>query len=58
MKKILLVLAALALFASTEVMAQQVRVRGYTRQNGTYVQPHTRTRPDGNPYNNKSYRGF
>ncbi len=58
MKKILLVLAALALFASTEVMAQEVHVRGYTRRDGTYVQPHTRTRPDGNPYNNKSYRGF
>jgi hypothetical protein len=26
--------------------------------NGTYVMPHIRTSPDGNPYNNFSYRGF
>lgn len=32
--------------------AQDVHVRGYTRSNGTYVQPHVRSAPDGNPYNN------
>jgi hypothetical protein len=32
-----------------------VSVRGYTRSDGTYVQPHVRTNPDGNPYNNFSY---
>ena len=32
-----------------------VYVRGYTRDNGTYVQPHYRSAPDGNPYNNYSY---
>ena len=31
-----------------------VSVRGYFRKDGTYVQPHTRTAPDGNPYNNLS----
>jgi hypothetical protein len=35
----------------------QVRVRGYFRKNGTYVQPHYRSLPDGNPYNNYSYPG-
>jgi len=35
----------------------QVRVRGYFRKDGTYVQPHSRTAPDGNPYNNYSYPG-
>lgn len=35
----------------------QVRVRGYTKSNGTYVQPHYRSKPDGNPYNNWSYPG-
>ncbi|GAB4041788.1 hypothetical protein [Spirosoma gilvum] len=35
----------------------QVYVRGYTRANGTYVQPHMRSSPDGNPYNNWSYPG-
>lgn len=35
----------------------QVRVRGYHRKDGTYVRPHVRTRPDGNPYNNYSFPG-
>lgn len=34
-----------------------VRVRGYYRKDGTYVQPHYRSNPDGNPYNNWSYPG-
>lgn len=34
-----------------------VRVRGYTRKDGTYVQPHYRSNPDGNPYNNWSFPG-
>jgi hypothetical protein len=34
-----------------------VSVRGYFRSDGTYVQPHTRTAPDGNPYNNYSFPG-
>lgn len=35
-----------------------VYVRGYTKSNGTYVAPHTRTAPDGIKTNNRSYRGF
>ena len=35
----------------------RVRVRGYYRRNGTYVRPHYRTAPDGNPYNNYSFPG-
>ncbi len=34
-----------------------VHVRGYYRKNGTYVRPHYRSSPDGNPYNNWSYPG-
>lgn len=34
----------------------QVHVDGYFRQNGTYVAPHERTRPDSNPCNNYSSR--
>jgi hypothetical protein len=34
-----------------------VSVKGYYRKNGTYVQPHMRSNPDGNPYNNWSYPG-
>jgi hypothetical protein len=32
-------------------------VRGYFRKDGTYVKPHTRSAPDGNPYNNYSFPG-
>ncbi|MFQ5753422.1 MAG: SPOR domain-containing protein [bacterium] len=35
----------------------QVKVRGYYRKDGTYVRPHTRSSPDGNPYNNYSFPG-
>jgi hypothetical protein len=35
----------------------QVRVRGYVRRDGTYVPPHVRSSPDGNPSNNWSYPG-
>lgn len=34
-----------------------VYVHGYTRSNGTYVAPHMRSAPDGNPYNNWSTIG-
>ena len=34
-----------------------VKVNGYTRRDGTYVQPHYRTRPDNNPNNNYSSPG-
>jgi hypothetical protein len=32
-------------------------VRGYFRSDGTYVQPHYRSSPDGNPYKNWSFPG-
>jgi hypothetical protein len=35
----------------------QVHVDGYYRNDGTYVEPHYRSNPDGNPYNNWSYPG-
>jgi hypothetical protein len=35
----------------------QVRVRGYTRRDGTYVAPHYRSNPDGNFWNNWSTKG-
>lgn len=34
-----------------------VSVRGYYKSNGTYVQPHQRTNPDSNPYNNYNSPG-
>lgn len=39
------------------VFGQDVYVKGYYRKNGTYVQPHYRSAPDGIPYNNYSYPG-
>ena len=38
----------------TTVADADVHVRGYYRDNGTYVQPHYRSDPDGNRYNNWS----
>lgn len=35
----------------------QVKVNGYYKKNGTYVEPHYRSSPDGNPYNNYSFPG-
>jgi len=38
-------------------LTAQVKVKGYYKKDGTYVQPHYRSSPDGNPYNNYSYPG-
>lgn len=46
----LLTLCVIAVFA-------QVHVRGYTRSNGTYVQPHMRSSPNSSPYDNYSFPG-
>lgn len=34
-----------------------VNVKGYFRKDGTYVQPHVRSAPDSNPYNNYGFPG-
>ena len=44
-------------FFPLEVDAGRVYVRGYYRKDGTYVRPHYRSAPDGNPYNNYSFPG-
>ena len=53
MKKLFL---AILILISTSVFAD-VYVKGYTKKNGTYVQPHYRSNPDGNIYNNWSTQG-
>lgn len=58
MKKLIILSLFLNFIFMTNTMAQYVNVRGYTKSNGTYVAPHTRTVPDGIQWNNKSYRGF
>ena len=51
---LLLVALATVDFASA---SDRVRVKGYFRKDGTYVQPHYRTAPDGRFYNNWSTFG-
>ena len=53
MRTILLLL----ILAITVQVYAQVKVKGYYRKDGTYVRPHYRSNPDGNPYNNWSYPG-
>jgi len=59
MKKLLRVLAVLVLiFGFTEIgFARDVKVRGYYRKDGTYVQPHYRSAPNSNMRDNWSYKG-
>jgi hypothetical protein len=38
-------------------MARDVYVQPHVRKDGTYVQGHHRSAPDGNPYNNYSAQG-
>ncbi|WP_143104026.1 SH3 domain-containing protein [Thermoflavifilum thermophilum] len=54
MKRLLLLLLTLATLTT---VTAQVKVKGYYRKDGTYVHPHYRSNPDGNPYNNWSYPG-
>jgi|ERR1044071_1822096 hypothetical protein len=44
-------------FVLSSVADAAVRVRGYYRKDGTYVQPYYRSNPDGNPFNNWSFPG-
>ena len=47
----------LTLFFITGFSQRTVHVRGYTKKNGTYVSPYTRTAPDNTITNNYSYPG-
>ena len=51
MKKFFIVLCLLSF---TNVCIADVYVNGYYRKDGTYVQPHYRSNPDGYRYNNYS----
>jgi hypothetical protein len=55
--KTLLLWSLLALALVPFVSDAVVSVKGYYRKDGTYVQPHYRSNPDGNPYNNWSFPG-
>ena len=55
--KLILAFSVVTFFPLEVDAAGRVRVRGYYRKDGTYVKPHYRSAPDGNPYNNYSYPG-
>lgn len=57
MKKFILCILAAAAFAFPSGIANAGYVNGYYRSDGTYVQPHYRSDPDGNPNNNYSHKG-
>lgn len=58
MKKLIAILIVLtSLFTFVGISFADVYVRGHFRRDGTYVQPHWRSDPDGIPYNNWSYPG-
>ena len=50
-KTLAIITLALSVLSAGSAFADQY-VRGYTRDNGTYVSPYIRSTPDGNPYNN------
>ena len=52
-----LVMLASVFFIISGIAFADVSVRGYYRSNGTYVQPHYRSNPDGNFGNNWSTYG-
>lgn len=57
MKKLILGIFVILSLISGSVIARDVHVNGYYRDNGTYVQPHYRTAPDNNVLNNYSTQG-
>ncbi len=51
------IVMAILSFFPLDVDAKRVKVRSYTRKDGTFVKSHYRTPPDSNPYNNYSFPG-
>lgn len=52
LKVLTIIFAIIAIVTANNAHAQYKRVNGYYKSNGTYVEPHLRSAPDGNPYNN------
>lgn len=52
--RVLAIGAALLAILMAGTSAAQVQVRGYTRSDGTYVAPHTRSAPNNSTYDNRS----
>lgn len=56
MKQSLVIMTLAAALAAPAVQAADY-VSGYTRSDGTYVQPHYRSSPDSSKWNNYSTKG-
>jgi hypothetical protein len=56
-KKLFGLLVALLCFATASLDAKDVHVKGYTRKDGTYVAPYTRTAPNKTRNDNYSTQG-
>lgn len=55
--KVQLVILLVSICFCTDLAAQDVKVRGYYRKDGTYVQPHYRSRPNHTKLDNWSTKG-
>lgn len=53
----LAITVAISLLGWTSAALSDTYVRGYTRNDGVYVQPHHRTNPDSNRFNNYGTQG-
>ena len=53
----ILIVFSLLLGTGTSTVSAASRVNGYTRKNGTYVQPYYKTSPNSVRYDNYSYKG-
>lgn len=51
------IMLAVLLATSASMATADVRVQGYVKQDGSYVQPHVRTNPDSTRSNNYSTYG-
>jgi len=56
-KKLFLGVVIILISFFTLNLAEAGWVQGYYRSDGSYVSPHYRSNPDGNPYNNYSFPG-
>jgi hypothetical protein len=57
MKKLFVILFAFVVFGGTSSAPADQYVHGYTRSNGTYVQPYYRSSPNNTVRDNFSYKG-
>jgi len=57
MRKLSILAFTAAMLISQAAHAGDRYVSGYTKSNGTYVQPYHRSTQDSNPYNNYSSQG-